>query len=378
MDIKEFKAGTFKPQYNYKSFAPTKVNIEWIVSNPQVNKLLEEANLKLGELNAFSEIVPDVDLFIRMHVVKEATSSSRIEGTQTNIEEAVLREKDISNEKKDDWREVQNYINAMNDAISSLQNLPISTRLIKLAHKILLQSVRGKNKMPGEYRTSQNWIGGATINDAVFVPPHFSELPELLSDLENFLNNNSINVPHLIKIGIAHYQFETIHPFLDGNGRVGRLLITLYLVANKILSKPTLYLSDFFEKNRQLYYDNLTVVRTKNDLTQWIKFFLTGVIQTSKNGINTFQKILQLRTEIEERKIVKMGKRIPLAKKVIYYLYKYPIVNPGYLVDEFGISKQTVNSMIHDLVKLKILTEITGQKRNRLFVFQDYINLFKG
>ncbi len=378
MDIKEFKAGTFKPQYNYKSFAPTKVNIEWIVSNPQVNKLLEEANLKLGELNAFSEIVPDVDLFIRMHVVKEATSSSRIEGTQTNIEEAVLREKDISNEKKDDWREVQNYINAMNDAISSLQNLPISTRLIKLAHKILLQSVRGKNKMPGEYRTSQNWIGGATINDAVFVPPHFSELPELLSDLENFLNNNSINVPHLIKIGIAHYQFETIHPFLDGNGRVGRLLITLYLVANKILSKPTLYLSDFFEKNRQLYYDNLTVVRTKNDLTQWIKFFLTGVIQTSKNGINTFQKILQLRTEIEERKIVKMGKRIPLAKKVIYYLYKYPIVNPGYLVDEFGISKQTANSMIHDLVKLKILTEITGQKRNRLFVFQDYINLFKG
>lgn len=378
MDIKEFKAGTFKPQYNYKSFSPSKINIEWIVSNPQVNKLLEEANLKLGELNAFSEIVPDVDLFIRMHVVKEATSSSRIEGTQTNIEEAVLREKDISNEKKDDWREVQNYINAMNDAISSLQNLPISTRLIKLAHKILLQSVRGKNKMPGEYRTSQNWIGGATINDAVFVPPHFSELPELLSDLENFLNNNSINVPHLIKIGIAHYQFETIHPFLDGNGRVGRLLITLYLVANKILSKPTLYLSDFFEKNRHLYYDNLTVVRTKNDLTQWIKFFLTGVIQTSKNGINTFQKILQLRTEIEERKIVKMGKRIPLAKKVIYYLYKYPIVNPGYLVDEFGISKQTANSMIHDLVKLKILTEITGQKRNRLFVFQDYINLFKG
>jgi Fic family protein len=378
MDIKEFKAGTFKPQYNYKSFAPTIVNIEWIVSNPQVNKLLEEANLKLGELNAFSEIVPDVDLFIRMHVVKEATSSSRIEGTRTNIEEAVLKEKDISNEKKDDWREVQNYINAMNDAISNLQNLPVSTRLIKLAHKILLQSVRGKNKMPGEYRTSQNWIGGATINDAVFVPPHFSELPELLSDLENFLNNNSINVPHLIKIAIAHYQFETIHPFLDGNGRVGRLLITLYLVANKMLSKPTLYLSDFFEKNRQLYYDNLTVVRTKNDLTQWIKFFLTGVIQTSKNGINTFQKILQLRTEIEERKIVKMGKRIPLAKKVIYYLYKYPIVNPGYLVDEFGISKQTANTMIHDLVKLKILTELTGQKRNRLFVFQDYINLFKG
>lgn len=377
MDIKDFRAGTYVPQFQYKSFLPEKINKEWIVSDPQVNKLLEEANLKLGELNAFSLIVPDVDLFIRMHIVKEATTSSRIEGTQTHIEDAVLKERDITPEKRGDWYEVQNYISAMNWAIDSLSNLPVSTRLIMQAHKVLLKSVRGKDKLPGEYRTSQNWIGGATLNDAVFIPPHHLDMPELLSDLENFVNNHSINVPHLIKIAIAHYQFETIHPFLDGNGRVGRLLITLYLVANKLLAKPTLYLSDFFEKNRQLYYDNLTTVRTKNDLTQWIKFFLSAVIETSVNGIDTFQNILKLRTEIEDKKIVTLGRKLPLAKKVIDYLYKYPIITLNYLVEEFGISKQTANTIIKDFVNLGILTELTGQKRNRMYLFEEYVNLFK-
>ncbi|MCX8009863.1 MAG: Fic family protein [Ignavibacteria bacterium] len=376
MDIKNFNAGFYRQQYQYKSFLPSKVNMEWIVSDPVVNKLLEEANLKLGELNAFSTIVPDVDLFIRMHIVKEATTSSRIEGTQTHIQEAVMKENDVSPEKRDDWREVQNYILAMNNAIDSLIDLPLSSRLIKQSHEILLKSVRGRDKLPGEYRTSQNWIGGATIKDAVFIPPHHSDIPELLSDLENFLNNHSINVPHLIKIAIAHYQFETIHPFLDGNGRVGRLLITLYLVANNLLTKPTLYLSDFFEKNRQLYYDNLTIVRTKNDLTQWIKYFLTAVIQTSINGIETFQKILQLRTEIEDKKIVTLGKKLQLAKKVVNYLYKYPIITLNYLVEEFSISKQTANSIIKDFVNLGILKEITGQKRNRMYLFEEYVKLF--
>jgi len=377
MDIKDYKAGNYIPQYQYKSFLPEKINKEWIVSDPLVNKLLEESNLRLGELNAFSLIVPEVDLFIRMHVVKEATTSSRIEGTQTYIEDAVLKEKDVAPEKKDDWHEVQNYIEAMNQAIDSLSSLPISTRLIKEVHRILLESVRGKNKLPGEYRTSQNWIGGVTLNDAVFIPPHHDDMPELLSDLENFLNNNSINVPHLIKVAIAHYQFETIHPFLDGNGRVGRLLITLYLVANKLLVKPTLYLSDFFEKHRQLYYDNLTTVRTKSDLTQWIKFFLSAVIETSSKGIDTFQKILKLRTEIEEVKIITLGKKLPLAKKVIKYLYKNPIITVNYLVEEFSISKQTANTIIKDLVKLDILTELTGQKRNRMYLFEDYVKLFE-
>jgi len=311
-----------------------------------------------------------------MHIVKEATTSSRIEGTQTHIEEVVLKEKDVTTEKKDDWHEVQNYIAALNDAIENLSNLPLSSRLITQIHKILLQSVRGKNKLPGEYRTSQNWIGGATIKDAAFIPPHYQDMPELLSDLENFTNNNNIYVPHLIKIAITHYQFETIHPFLDGNGRVGRLLITLYLVANKLLAKPTLYLSDFLEKHRQLYYDNLTVVRTKDDLAQWVKFFLSAVIETAQNGIDTFQKILKLRNEIEDKRIVTLGRKLPLAKNVINYLYKNPFVQVSYIVDELKISKQTANTIVNDFVRLGILKEFTGLKRNRMYLFEEYMELF--
>ncbi|MBU0558361.1 MAG: Fic family protein, partial [Bacteroidetes bacterium] len=261
MDIKYFKAGKYVQQFQYKSFLPELINKEWLISDPSVNSLLAEANLKLGELNAFSSIVPDVNLFIRMHIVKEATTSSRIEGTRTNIDEAMLKERDVDPERKDDWIEVQNYISAMNSAVEKLSQLPISTRLIKQIHRTLMENSRGENKLPGEFRSSQNWIGGASIMDATFIPPQHTEINPLLSDLENFINNEVISVPHLIKIAIIHYQFETIHPFLDGNGRVGRLLITLYLVANNLLSKPTLYLSDFFENNRQLYYDNLSIAR---------------------------------------------------------------------------------------------------------------------
>ncbi|MBV6510663.1 MAG: Adenosine monophosphate-protein transferase SoFic [Ignavibacteriaceae bacterium] len=377
MDIRNFRSGKYVPQFQYKSFLPEKVNREWQVSDPAVNKMLEEANLRLGELNAFSLIVPDVDLFIRMHVVKEATTSSRIEGTQTHIDEAILRENDINPEKRDDWKEVQNYISAMNNAMSSLLTLPVSTRLIKQAHSLLLEGARGTGKLPGEFRSSQNWIGGATLNDAVFIPPHHQEISDLMSDLENFLNNTEIHVPHLIKIAIAHYQFETIHPFLDGNGRVGRLLITLYLVANGLLSKPTLYLSDFFERNRQLYYDNLTLVRTHNDLSQWIKFFLAGVIETASHGVEVFQKILQLRNEIEEKKLLSLGRKLTNAKAALNYLYRYPVFTAAYLAEELKISVPTANTIIRDFVKLNIIKEVSGNKRNRMYVFEEYLKLFR-
>ncbi|MHB8337666.1 MAG: Fic family protein [Ignavibacteriaceae bacterium] len=377
MDIKQFKAGVWTQQSNYKSFSPSKINIEWIVSDPQINQLLEEANLKLGELNAFSTIVPDVNLFIKMHILKEAVTSNKIEGTRTNIEEAALQERDIEQEKINDWEEVQNYVKAMNDAIEKLKKLPISTRLIKHVHKILLTSVRGQHKHPGEFRSSQNWIGGATINDAAFVPPVHIELNDLLSDLEKFINNTQIKVPHLIKIAIIHYQFETIHPFLDGNGMVGRLLITLYLVSNGLLSRPALYLSDFFEKNRQLYYDNLTNVHSKNNLEQWIKFFLIAVIETSKNSIGTFNNLILLKKEIEEKEILSLNKKIPLAKGFLNYLYSQPIVALQDVIDELKVTKPTANAIITDFVTLKILKETTGKKRNRIYTFERYLNLFK-
>ncbi|MCU0339067.1 MAG: Fic family protein [Spirosomaceae bacterium] len=370
MDIKDFKAGFWTKQYNYKSFSPALVNIEWVISNPRINTLLSEANLLLGELNAFSQYVPSVDFFIMMHVVKEATTSSRIEGTQTSIEEAILKIEDIDPEKRDDWNEVQNYIEAMNFAIGQLNQLPISSRLLRKTHQILLQSVRGEHKQPGDYRSSQNWIGGATLADATFIPPHHTELHELMGDLEKFLNNETLHVPKLIVVAIAHYQFETIHPFLDGNGRLGRLLITLYLISNKILTKPTLYLSAFFEKHRTLYYDNLMVVRQKNDLEQWITFFLVGVVETTKKAKETLIAILKLK-EKHEATLYELGTKAAKAKTLLEYLFQHPIVSAAVVAKVLGISPPTANSLLREFERLNILKETTGYKRNRLFVFQE-------
>lgn len=376
MKIEDFKAGHYQQEFKYKSFIPNKINHEWVWSDAKVNSLLSEANLSLGNLNAFSLYVPDIDVFIRMHLVKEATTSSRIEGTQTEMEEVLLKDEDIRPEKRNDWREVQNYIEAMNNSISKLNMLPVSTRLLKESHKILMQGVRGEGKTPGEFRTSQNWIGGATINDAVFVPPPYIQIDELMSDLENFLHNENINVPPLIKAAISHYQFETIHPFLDGNGRIGRLLITLQLVGSGVLTKPTLYLSDYFEKHRTIYYDNLNLVRVKNDLAQWIKFFLVAVIETSRRGTETFQEILKLKDKIENEKIIKLGKKHQNAKLLMKKLYANPIVSSNDIVEYLKVTPATANSLIKDFIKLEILREITGGKRFRLFSFEEYLRLF--
>ncbi len=376
MDIKDFKAGYFRGQFQYKSFSPSPNNQEWTWTDPKINTLLSEANLRLGELNAFSLYVPNIDIFIQMHVVKEATISSRIEGTQTNIEDALVSKADILPEKRDDWQEVQNYIAAMNYAINQLQTVPVSTRLLKEAHGRLMQGVRGESKLPGEYRISQNWIGGSSLNDAVFIPPHHTEVSDLMNDLEKFIHNDQIDVPPLIRIALAHYQFETIHPFLDGNGRLGRLLITLYLVSNELLAKPTLYLSDYFEKHKGLYYDNLTLVRTQNNLGQWTKYFLVGVIETSRKGIATFQQILKLKERIEQKKIAAMGKKVPRAKALMNLLYKTPTVNAAMIEKTLAVSKVTANALIRDFANAGILKEVTGYKRHRVFVFQEYLKLF--
>ena len=217
MKLENFKAGSLRQQYQYQSFTPSLVNHVWTWHDPQINTLLETASRALSELNAFSLIVPDVDLFIQMHIVKEASTSSRIEGTQTEIDEALKLKEMVDPERRGDWQEVHNYITAMNQAIEDLEKLPLSNRLLRNTHRILLEGVRGEGKLPGEFRKSQNWLGGSGPSDAMFVPPHHTEVQELMSDLEKFLHNGNIQVPHLIRIAIAHYQFETIHPFLDGN-----------------------------------------------------------------------------------------------------------------------------------------------------------------
>lgn len=369
-----YQSGGKINQGYYKSFQPSLINKEWRLTDMQIIQLLSTADRHLGRLDMYSEYV-NIDLFIRMHIAKEATQSSKIEGTQTNMEEAFLTKEEIVQEKRDDWEEVQNYISAMNEAVRLLHSLPFSSRLIKETHKILLTGVRGKHKRPGEYRTSQNWIGGATLNDAIFIPPVHSAIPELMSDLEKFANDELNPLPDLVKIAIIHYQFETIHPFLDGNGRVGRLLITLYLVAKGILKQPILYLSDFFERNRLLYYDNLMRVRTNHDLNQWLKFFLTGVIETAKKGVTTFDGIMQLQKNLEIT-VKDLGSRSVDAKKVIAFMYTQPIVDVAKVEAVIQKSNVTAYKLLTDLERLEVIREVSGTQRNKLYVFNDYLALF--
>lgn len=376
MKFEEFKSGTYKNQFQYKSFLPSKINHQWTWDDPRINLLLEKAAQTLGELNAFSRIVPNVDLFIRMHILKEANTSSRIEGTKTEIEDVVLNESSVFPEKRDDWQEVQNYVQAMNEAIKQLENLPLSLRLIRNTHRILMTNVRGKHKTPGEFRTSQNWIGGSSLADAAFIPPNKDDMSDLLDDFEHFLYNDRIVVPHLIRCAIAHYQFETIHPFQDGNGCIGRLLITLYLVSNHLLIKPTLYLSDFFERHRGAYYDSLTRVRNSNDLGQWVRFFLEAVIETAEKGKTTFAQLLNLHTDIDNE-LMNLGKKTDNARKLLMHLYQSPVVSVKQVESILGVKYYSANELIKTLVEINILEETTGYSRNRVFMFKRYIDVFK-
>ncbi len=374
--MKDFQSGRLVQQAHYKSFQPSPINRKWSIDNMELIQLLGQADRELGRLDMYSEYIPNIDLFIRMHVLKEASQSSRIEGTQTTMEEALLEEEDVAPEKRDDWEEVQNYVAAMNQAVDKLQKLPFSARLIRDTHKTLMQGVRGKQKQPGEFRHSQNWIGGASINDAVFVPPSHETLGELVSDIEKFVHNEQEYFPELLKAALVHYQFETIHPFLDGNGRVGRLLITLYLVSRGILKQPVLYLSDFFERNRQLYYDNLMRVREKNDLAQWFRFFLVGVIETAKSSTATFDNILKLQRQVETQ-LQTLGSRTANAQKVMYYLYQRPVIDAAKAGEVAGVSAASAYKLIADLEQFGILKEVTGAKRGKMYVFEAYMKLFK-
>lgn len=374
--MKDFIAGTYISQGCYKSFQPTLINRQWNLDNMEVIHLLSKADRELGRLDMYSDYIPDIELFTRMHVLKEATQSSKIEGTRTNIEEALREKEDVPLDKRDDWEEVQNYIYAMETAIKELDKLPFSSRLIRHTHKALLQGVRGENRQPGEFRRNQNWIGGATINDATFIPPVHSTITELMGDLENFVHNEEIYFPELLKIALIHYQFDTIHPFLDGNGRVGRLMITLYLVNKGILKKPVLYLSDFLEANRRLYYENLMRVREKNDISQWFKFFLAGIIETANRGITTFDSILQLQKQIDTQ-IQTLGTRAANAHKVTRYLYKNPLINAEKVSEVVSISFPSAYKLIAEMEKIGILREITGGQRSREYIFEKYIDLFQ-
>ena len=373
--MKSFHAGDYISQGWYNSFQPNPINRNWVIDDMEIINLLSKADRVVGRLDMFSEYVPNIDLFISMHVYKEATKSSNIEGTQTKMEEALLDEEDVPLDKRDDWAEVQNYTLAMNQAIQHLQTLPLSSRLIRDTHKALMSGVRGENKYPGEFRRSQNWIGGATLSDALFVPPVFGEVPNLISDIEKFIHNPVCDLPDLVKIALIHYQFETIHPFNDGNGRVGRLLITLYLVSKGILKRPILYLSDFLESHRRSYYDKIMGVRFGDDVASWVKFFLEGIIVTAEKGTAALNEILALQKEYEEI-IKEMGSRSANALKLIDSMYQNPFIDITKTSNIIGQSFPTAKTLIESLVEKGILSEITGGRRGKKYVLSKYIKIF--
>ena len=377
MEISQFKAGRYEQRLEYRAFLPEPVCHEWIVADAELTDLLGRADRALGELNAFSQLMPDIDFFIRMYVAKEATQSSRIEGTQTNIDDALKEAADLKPEDRDDWAEVQNYIQAIHFAVGALEKLPLCNRLLCQTHALLLSGVRGKHKQPGEFRVSQNWIG-VSLKNAAFVPPHHEHVGELMSDLEKLLNAESFFAHPLIRIAIAHYQFETIHPFLDGNGRLGRLMISLYLASTGLLKKPALYLSDYFERNKTAYVDHLMAVREGDHLRAWLVFFIYGVEQTARDSASVFRAILAIKHRIEGEVLPHFSaRRLESARKLVHALYGQPITSVKRAAEIIGGAGNTATAVINELVARGVLVEVTGRQRDRLFAFHDYIALFR-
>ena len=374
--MKSYKAGKYIVHKGYKPFLPSFINddIDWKLG--ELSSLIQESSLWLGKLNSYSDLIPDIDFFIKMYATKEATNSNRIEGTRTTFDDAISPIEQVKPEFRDDWHEVQNYLAAINYSIEKLNELPISIRLIKEAHQILLSGVRGEHKAPGEVRKTQNWIGGSSLKDAFFIPPEPNMLPDLLTDIEKFLHNEELEVPEIVKAGIVHYQFETIHPFLDGNGRTGRLLIILYLISTGLLNKPVLYISDFFERNRMSYYDSLAMVKKTDNMTQWLKFFLNGVVETAKSSIKTFDRIIKLKNDVDN-KISKIGKKAVNGQRLIELLYSEPKVNSKTVSEKLGISVVSANGLLSTFVEIGILEEKTGFNRNRYYVFEEYVKIFR-
>ncbi len=374
--LENFQAGHYEKINDYQYFVPNKINKNWTTQYPEILFLVEKASASIGKLNSFSELVPDLDLFLQLHLTNEAVKSSKIEGTKTNIDEALMNYEDISPEKRDDWLEVQNYINAINYALQRLHELPLSSRLLKETHKILLSGVRGKHKNPGEFRSSQNWIGGTSPRNAVYVPPLHTYIDDLMSDLEQFIHNNKILLPHLIKIAMIHYQFETIHPFLDGNGRLGRLLITLYLIYKKVIEKPILSISVFFEKNRKEYYENLNNVRLKNDFISWVKFFLEGIDYSANFTADTLKKMLVLKQHTEELIQKSLGRKASNGLILLNYLFKHPVIKVKDVAELLNFTYNPAHMLVNGLVRLGVLKKVKQNKKTNIFIFSQYLELF--
>ncbi len=366
----------FSGELQYKSFLP-----KTLPPNPpveiddEVAGLLAKANRSIGILEGLSKQVPNIELFVSMYVRKEALLSSQIEGTQATLDD--ILDPRIEENTNIHIADVINYIKASQHAVKRLKDLPLCNRLIKETHQILMEDVRGEEKYPGEFRRSQNWIGpaGATLKDARFIPPHPEDMVEAMSDLERFMNSGDQLEP-LVKIALIHYQFETIHPFLDGNGRIGRLLINLFLIEQKLLTHETLYVSFFLKRNRIEYYDRLMEVRTKGNFEQWIKFFLQAIYESAQDAIQTIEELVKLHDRNADA-VKKTGKAAKTVMKVFNYLEKSPIIEIKKTSEELGISYNATANAVDILVDLDILKQTENVKRNRVFAYEEYLQILR-
>ena len=359
---------------SYKAFIPNKLPFE-VKMDSDLQGLLSQADLALGRLDGVADILPNVDFFILMYLRKEATLSSQIEGTQATFVDVLKADAKIEDsEIHKDVDEILNYISTLNFGIDKSQQLPLSLRLIRDMHRELLKGVRGEKKSPGDFRSSQNWVGGVNIQTATFVPPPHFYVMDLMGNIEEYLHDKT-PLPVLIKTGLVHAQFETIHPFLDGNGRMGRLLITYYLCEQGILREPMLYLSDFFKAHKSIYYDKLMDYRQKDDIEGWLKFFLQGVIETSQDAVETARKIIKLREE-SYSKVTSMGRSSEKGMILLKRLFKTPMVRVKDIEQIVGLENPNALALVSKFVSKGILDEITGKQRNRVYSFKDYIDIF--
>lgn len=373
------RAGAYRRQpEGFDAFVPASFPPGDIQLERSLVDVLERATLALGKLVGSTEILPDPDLFVYMYIRREAVLSSQIEGTEASLVDVLEYEAELQTaERRVDVQEVSNYVEALRYGLQRVKEFPLSLRLIREIHRVLMTDVRGgeASKTPGEFRTTQNWIGGPSPSSARFVPPPVEEMKRSLGELERFLHAD--DYPILIRIGLAHAQFETIHPFLDGNGRIGRLLITFLLVHEEVLREPILYLSIFFKRHRQEYYDRLQDVRDHGDWEGWLSFFLEGVATVSKEALATARRIVTLREETRQIVSGRLGRRAGSALQLLEGLFQQPYVNVNMVAQMTGLSQPAANSLTNAMSELGVLVEVTGKKSYRVFEFQRYLELFE-
>ena len=375
MKLENNRAGQLKKmQSDYQCFVPHNLKDIKLNIDSEINALVNKAYLLLGRLDGMAITLPDIDLFVSMYVQKEAVISSQIEGTQASLVDVL--QKDKGKEKIKDTEEIVNYIKATHYAFKRLNKMPLCMRLIRETHAVLLSNVRGEEKMPGEFRRSQNWIGhaGSSLKDASFIPPAPDEMDICLGDLERYIHEDS-TISNLIKIALIHYQFETIHPFLDGNGRMGRLLIILYLREQGLIEYPVLYLSYFFKKNRNRYYELLNNIRIKGEFEEWIKFFIDGICEISEDAITSIQKIVELKNT-DMKKIRELsGSNISNLLLIYDYLLQHPFLEAEDIKNLVGVSKPTANKLLENLMTIEIVELVEDKKRYRQYVYKKYVDI---